>query len=52
MVLTGTREEAIVEGNSEFPVNKGALCIMDWTSTAALTHPDRQLAPLVRDEEG
>ena len=52
MRLSGPREGATVEGDPEFPVNKGALCIKGWTSAATLAHPDRLLAPLVRDEEG
>ena len=52
MVLTGTREEAIVEGDANFPVNKGALCIKGWTSAATLAHSDRLLSPLVRNEAG
>ena len=52
MVLAGTREEAVVEGDAGFPVNKGALCIKGWTSAATLAHPDRLLSPLVRSEAG
>ncbi len=39
-------------GNAEFPVNNGALCIKGWTSLTTLTHRDRLLSPLVRNESG
>lgn len=52
MRLSGTRETAVVEGDAEFPVNKGALCIKGWTSAAALSHPDRLLTPLIRNAGG
>lgn len=41
-----------VMGNAEFPVNNGALCIKGWTSLSAITHHDRLLTPLVRNEMG
>jgi assimilatory nitrate reductase catalytic subunit len=42
----------MVEENTEWPVNKGALCIKGWTSTATLAHPDRLLNPLARNAAG
>ncbi len=41
-----------IEGNTEFPVNKGALCIKGWTAAAALNHPERLRSPLIRDANG
>ena len=41
-----------LEGDPSFPVNKGALCIKGWTSAELLRHPERLLAPLVRDAHG
>ena len=52
MRLSGPPENATVAGNEAFPVNKGALCIKGWTSTATLAHPDRLLTPLARNGRG
>ena len=52
MRLSGPRDTAIVEGDADFPVNKGALCIKGWTAAAALAHPDRLLTPLARNAAG
>ena len=30
-----------VDGNAEFPVNRGALCVKGWTSGELLGHPER-----------
>jgi assimilatory nitrate reductase catalytic subunit len=38
-----------ITGNTKFPVNEGGLCVKGWTAAATLQHPDRLLAPLVRD---
>jgi assimilatory nitrate reductase catalytic subunit len=50
--LVGGRENASVIGNPRFPVNEGGLCIKGWSAAATLAHPDRLLAPLVRDGNG
>ena len=41
-----------VEGDPEFPVNRGALCVKGWTSVETLAHPDRLLTPLIRGTDG
>jgi assimilatory nitrate reductase catalytic subunit len=41
-----------IEGNARFPVNKGGLCVKGWNAAETLSHPDRLLDPLVRDESG
>ncbi|HEX8794556.1 MAG TPA: molybdopterin oxidoreductase family protein [Polyangiaceae bacterium] len=41
-----------VEGDAEFPVNRGALCIKGFTAAELLRAPDRLTTPLVRDERG
>ena len=41
-----------IDGNARFPVNKGGLCIKGWNAAETLSHPDRLLEPLVRDESG
>jgi len=46
----GARVE--VEGDPAFVVNKGALCIKGWTAAELLSHRDRLLHPLVRDDRG
>ena len=34
----------------DFPTNRGGLCQKGWTSAALLTHPERLLTPLIRDD--
>jgi len=41
-----------VEGNKNFPVNAGALCVKGWTSAEPLSHPERLTSPLARDARG
>ncbi len=52
MLIDGLAEGATISGNSEFPVNKGALCIKGWTAASALNHPERLMSPLMRDVDG
>ena len=42
----------MVDGDSRFPVNNGALCIKGWTSAEALNHSERLRYPLVRSSDG
>jgi assimilatory nitrate reductase catalytic subunit len=46
--LRGEREWAMVAGDLNFPVNKGALCVKGWTAASTLAHPERLLTPLAR----
>jgi assimilatory nitrate reductase catalytic subunit len=41
-----------IAGNSEFPVNKGGLCVKGWSAGDTLNHPDRLLTPLMRNATG
>jgi assimilatory nitrate reductase catalytic subunit len=41
-----------VEGDPDFPVNRGALCIKGWTAAEPLHAPDRLTTPLVRSSAG
>ena len=52
MVIEGVDAGPRIAGNSEFPVNKGALCIKGWTAASALNHTDRLRSPLMRDAGG
>lgn len=52
MRLSGSPQHIVVNGNEEFPVNKGGLCVKGWNSAATLTHPERLLSPLLRDAGG
>ena len=52
MTISGASHDAKIDGNAEFPVNKGALCIKGWTAASALNHPERLRAPLMRDADG
>ena len=35
----------------DFPTNQGKLCSKGWTATELLSHPDRLLTPLLREEK-
>ncbi len=52
MVMEGAAAAPRIAGDSEFPVNKGALCIKGWTAASALNHPERLRSPLMRDADG
>ena len=52
MVIEGAAADPKIAGNSEFPVNKGALCIKGWTAAGTLNHPERLRSPLMRDADG
>jgi assimilatory nitrate reductase catalytic subunit len=48
VLLTGNR----VEGNEDFPVNRGALCVKGRAAAETLAHPERLRTPLARDARG
>ena len=52
MNISGGPEEAVVTGNDDFPVNKGALCVKGWTAAETLSHPERLRTPLIRTSDG
>ena len=52
MRLQGSASDLTIQGNEQFPVNQGALCIKGWTAAEPLRHPDRLLRPLVRNQQG
>src|SRR5436305_4294830 len=52
MSISGSHEDAQIEGNEQFPVNKGSLCAKGWNAAGTLAHPDRLLTPLIRNEQG
>jgi assimilatory nitrate reductase catalytic subunit len=41
-----------LEGDPDFPVNAGALCVKGWTAASLLDHPERLTRPLVRRRKG
>ena len=41
-----------IAGDPEFPVNAGALCLKGFTAGDTLAHPERLIAPLVRNAAG
>jgi assimilatory nitrate reductase catalytic subunit len=41
-----------VDGNKNFPVNAGSLCVKGWTATEPLAHPERLTSPLARNARG
>ena len=42
----------LVAGDPDFPVNAGALCMKGFTAGETLGHPERLVAPLVRNPAG
>ena len=52
MQLSRSRMGYAIQGNADFPVNRGALCIKGWTSAETLRHPDRLVTPLARNASG
>jgi assimilatory nitrate reductase catalytic subunit len=41
-----------IEGDVDFPVNAGKMCVKGWSAAELLRHPDRLLTPLVRGSFG
>ena len=41
-----------IEGDPDFPVNSGALCVKGYTAGETLAHPERLHSPLVRNAAG
>ena len=41
-----------VQGDPDFPVNAGRMCIKGFTSAQLLDHPARLLSPMVRATDG
>ncbi len=52
MRLTVADDAISVVGDSEFPVNKGALCIKGWLAAETLADQSRLRTPLVRNSRG
>jgi assimilatory nitrate reductase catalytic subunit len=52
MTIEGTSIQARIQGNQNFSVNRGALCVKGWTAAETLSHPDRLLRPLRRNARG
>ncbi|MSQ33745.1 MAG: hypothetical protein EXR60_04930 [Dehalococcoidia bacterium] len=52
MRIQGPPGQAVVAGEADFPVNRGALRIKGWTAGETLAHPDRLTQPLARDDSG
>jgi len=52
MRLTVADGAISVVGDSEFPVNKGALCIKGWLAAETLGDTGRLQTPLVRNSRG
>src|SRR5262245_33958808 len=50
--LRSSAAGAVLSGDAEFPVNRGALCIKGWTAARLLDHPDRLTTPLARNRRG
>jgi assimilatory nitrate reductase catalytic subunit len=42
----------VVDGDPDFPVNAGALCMKGFTAGDTLAHPERLVAPLIRNASG
>jgi assimilatory nitrate reductase catalytic subunit len=50
--LAGSSRAPRLDGDPEFPVNQGALCIKGWTAARLLRHPERLAQPQVRNADG
>ena len=48
ITLEGPPEALRLEGDADFPVNAGALCVKGWTAARLLDHRERLTRPLVR----
>jgi assimilatory nitrate reductase catalytic subunit len=48
----GRTRDLTVQGDPDFPVNRGQMCIKGFTSAALIDHPARLTAPLVRTRTG
>jgi assimilatory nitrate reductase catalytic subunit len=48
--LTGGERPGVLA--DDFPTNRGGLCVKGWAAPELLGHPDRLLAPLVRERAG
>ena len=52
-VLIGDNPVSLrIDGDVDFPVNAGRLCVKGWSAAELLGHPDRLLKPLVRGAFG
>ncbi|HEX6275177.1 MAG TPA: molybdopterin oxidoreductase family protein [Polyangiaceae bacterium] len=53
-ITTGgaARGELEVEGDPDFPVNRGQLCIKGFTSAELVEHPARLTSPMLRGKDG
>jgi assimilatory nitrate reductase catalytic subunit len=52
MRVTTADGRAIVSGDERFPVNEGSMCVKGWSAAQTLDHPERLLAPLMRNSRG
>jgi assimilatory nitrate reductase catalytic subunit len=52
IVLDGAPDALYLEGDAEFSVNAGALCVKGWTAASLLDHAERLTKPLVRRRRG
>src|SRR6185312_7295322 len=52
MRIGGAPDAPTVEGDPDFDVSRGELCVKGWSAGALLAHPERLTTPLVRDARG
>ncbi len=52
VVLDGPPDDLYLEGDPDFSVNAGALCVKGWTAARLLDHPERLTRPLLRRRPG
>ena len=52
MRIGGTMGAFEVAGDTQFPVNRGGLCVKGWSAGATLAHEQRLLNPLIRQPDG
>src|SRR4051794_14249814 len=51
-VTTTGGDEMVVQGDVDFPVNRGQMCIKGFTSAALIDHPARLTSPQLRTARG
>ena len=52
VLLRRLQGELSVEGDEQFPVNRGRLCVKGFTAAKTLSHRERLTTPLLRDPLG
>jgi assimilatory nitrate reductase catalytic subunit len=52
ITLNASGSDVELAPQSDFPTNRGGLCVKGWTAADLLSHPERLTRPLIRQERG